>query len=203
MQGKGTVFKITRSGVLTTLYSFCAQSSCADGANPYGSLVQGADGNFYGTTAQGGTVNNGGTLFKITTGGSFTQLYAFCAPNHCSGEGVNPQDGLVQGTDGNFYGTTPSGGAEGVGVVFRLSVGLNPFVEVLLYAGKVGKTVKILGQGLTGTTAVAFNGTAANFSVKSNTYLTATVPTGATTGFVTVTTHGGALKSRKQFRVLQ
>jgi uncharacterized repeat protein (TIGR03803 family) len=202
MQGKGTVFKITRRGLLTTLYSFCAQSSCADGSNPYGSLVQGSDGNFYGTTAQGGTANNGGTVFRVTPGGSFTQLYAFCAPNDCSGEGVNPKDGLVQGTDGSFYGTTPSGGAEGVGVVFELSVGLGAFVEALPYAAKAAKTIKILGQGMTGTTTVSFNGTSASFSVKSDTYLTATVPAGATTGFVTVTTPSGPLKSNKQFRVL-
>jgi hypothetical protein len=67
--------------------------------------------------------------------------------------------------------------------------------------GKVGKTVEVLGQGFTGTTAVAFNGTAATFTAKSDTYLTTTVPSGATTGFVTVTTPSGTLTSNKQFRV--
>ncbi len=72
---------------------------------------------------------------------------------------------------------------------------------MLPYSGKVGKTVEFLGQGLTGTTAVSFNGTAASFSVLSDTYLTATVPSGAKTGFVTVTTAGGKLTSNKTFRV--
>jgi hypothetical protein len=81
-------------------------------------------------------------------------------------------------------------------------VGLGAFVEALPYAAKAAKTIKILGQGMTGTTTVSFNGTSASFSVKSDTYLTATVPAGATTGFVTVTTPSGPLKSNKQFRVL-
>jgi IPT/TIG domain-containing protein len=67
--------------------------------------------------------------------------------------------------------------------------------------GRVGKTVEVLGQGFTGTTAVSFNGTAATFNVWSDTYLQTTVPTGATTSFVTVTTPSGTLTSNKQFRV--
>jgi hypothetical protein len=65
----------------------------------------------------------------------------------------------------------------------------------------VGRTVKILGQGLTGTSAVSFNGISANFTVNSDTYLTTTVPSGAITGFVTVTTPSGTLTSNQQFRV--
>jgi uncharacterized repeat protein (TIGR03803 family) len=65
----GTVFKITSEGVLTTLYSFCTQTDCLDGLYPYAGLIEGADGNFYGTTAQGGT-NDGhaGTVFDYTEG---------------------------------------------------------------------------------------------------------------------------------------
>ena len=74
-------------------------------------------------------------------------------------------------------------------------------METLPTSGKVGKTVGILGQGFKGTTAVSFNGTAADFKVVSSSYLTATVPDGATTGFVTVTTPGGPLTSNKKFRV--
>jgi hypothetical protein len=68
-------------------------------------------------------------------------------------------------------------------------------------SGKVGWRVEILGQGFTGTTGVSFNGTAANFVVQSDTYLTATIPQGATTGFVSVTTPGGTLQSNVVFRV--
>src|SRR5271166_1836218 len=52
--GNGTVFKMTPNGALTTLYRFCSQNGCTDGAQPYAGLVQAANGNFYGTTYQGG-----------------------------------------------------------------------------------------------------------------------------------------------------
>jgi hypothetical protein len=86
-------------------------------------------------------------------------------------------------------------------VFFSFDVGLKPFVSFLPAAGKVGKIIGVLGQGFTGTTGVSFNGTPATFTVKSNTYLTAVVPNGATTGFVTVVTPLRGLKSNKKFRV--
>jgi uncharacterized repeat protein (TIGR03803 family) len=116
----GTVFKITTSGTLTSLYSFCAASHCTDGSVPTSGLVQGTDGNFYGTTIYGGA-NNSGTVFKITPTGTLTTLYSFsCSANGCP-NGAGPAAGLVQGTDGNFYGTTPGGGAYGGGTVFKIS----------------------------------------------------------------------------------
>ena len=123
----GTVFKITPAGALTTLYSFCAQANCADGAMPYAGLVRAPDGNFYGTTLGGGS-NNGcslgsgscGTVFKITPGGTLTTLYSFCAQPGCA-DGGNPYAGLVQGSDGNFYGTTFGRGANGYGTVFQIT----------------------------------------------------------------------------------
>jgi large repetitive protein len=88
-------------------------------------------------------------------------------------------------------------------VFYSLDIGLGPFISFVspLSSGKVGRTIQILGQGFTGTTAVSFNGTAASYTVKSDTFLTAIVPVGATTGFVTVKTPGGVLTSNKQFRV--
>ncbi len=118
----GTVFKITPAGALTTLYSFCAQANCADGAMPYAGLVRATDGNFYGTTFGRG-VNGYGTVFKITPAGALTSLYSFCSQMNCA-DGQYPQAGLVQATDGNFYGTTPEGGG-GVyhqgGTVFKIT----------------------------------------------------------------------------------
>jgi uncharacterized repeat protein (TIGR03803 family) len=73
------VFKIAPSGALTTLYNFCTQDECADGATPNASLVQGTDGSFYGTTVHGGANLVGGTVFKITAGGALTTLYSFCS----------------------------------------------------------------------------------------------------------------------------
>jgi uncharacterized repeat protein (TIGR03803 family) len=109
----GSAFKITTSGTLTLLYSFCSESNCTDGKRPAG-LVQSADGNFYGTTAYGGAndgcsygnENTCGTVFKITTSGTLTTLHSFDGI-----DGYLPGAGLVQATNGAFYGTTELGGA--------------------------------------------------------------------------------------------
>jgi uncharacterized repeat protein (TIGR03803 family) len=196
--GDGTVFKITPAGNLTTLYSFCSQTNCTDGANPYAGLVQATDGNFYGTTNKGGT-NNDGTVFEITPAGKLTTLHSFDGT-----DGANPY-GLVQATNGTFYGTTIyGGGAYNDGTVFSLSVGLGPFVETLPTSGKVDATVIILGNNLTGSTAVSFNGTpVASFRVNSTgSAIQTTVPAGATTGPVTVATPSDTLSSNISFRVM-
>lgn len=294
----GTVFKITPSGALTTMHSFDGN----DGALPSAALIQGIDGNFYGTTDSGGTGNcNGGscgTVFKITPAGIFTSLHSFdftdgerpVAPlmqasngayygttseggdagsKGCSGgcgtifkissggtfatvhkfffsDGGALQSGLVQATDGSLYGESPEGGTGygkifsltlprtlttvysfssssqggggtavvqltdgnlygtyGVpGAVFRLDMSLAPFIAFVLPTGKVGQTAQILGQGLTGSTVITFNGIpATTFSVVSDTYMTAVVPAGASTGPVVVSTPTGTLTSNKNFRI--
>ncbi len=110
--GCGTVFEITAAGKLTTLYTFCLKGgeNCSDGANPQAPLIQGTDGNFYGTTFSGGNANDGGTLFEITPAGHLTTLYSFCskAGQNCP-DGAGPT-GVIQGTDGKLYGTTAGGG---------------------------------------------------------------------------------------------
>jgi uncharacterized repeat protein (TIGR03803 family) len=294
--GCGTVFKISPSGTLTTLYSFCSQSGCTDGANPYAGLIQTHSGDLYGTTLSG--VSNGvcapsgcGTVFKITTSGALTTLHTFCLQDDCfldgalpyaglvqatngnlygttgfhttvfvitpggketgfasqgtstaglvqagrrlygtePGSGVDygygavfkitldgrltelhifegndgalPYAGLAQDTNGNFYGTTQEGGASDEGTVFRLSLGLGPFVETRPTSGKVGAVVEILGTNLTGATSVSFNGTAAVFQVAASSEITTAVPAGAKTGNVQVTTPRGTLTSNVQFHV--
>lgn len=196
----GTVFKMTMSGSLTTLHSFCAVNGCPDGANPVAPLIQATDGNFYGTTQFGGA-NNGGTVFRITPGGTQTTLYSFCAQAGCA-DGQSPYAGLFQGTDGNLYGTTYQGGAAGKGTVFKLSVGLGPFVEMLPVSAPAGNAVHILGTNLTGATSVSFNGTAAAFKVVSASEIITAVPPGATTGAVQVTIPSGKLSSNAAFQVL-
>ena len=199
--GGGTVFRITPAGTLTTLYNFCSQINCTDGAYPQGGLVQASDGQFYGTTSNGGDPAcfyyhvGCGTAFQITPGGTLTTLHIFE-----STDGMSPKDGLVQATDGNFYGATESGGT-GNGTVFSIATGLGPFVSFLHNPAKVGQTFGVLGQGLTGTSSVSFNGTPATFKVLKDTFLTAVVPTGATTVPVTVTTPSGVLTSNTVFRV--
>jgi uncharacterized repeat protein (TIGR03803 family) len=194
-EGCGTVFKLTPKGTLTTLYDFCAQANCVDGGFP-GSLLQATDGNFYGDTSSGGT-HGAGTLFEITPRGKLTTLYNFCSQSGC---GFVPS-GLIQATDGNFYGTTYEGGFAQWGTVFRLSTGRGPFVKTLPASGRVGAGIKILGTNLKGATAVSFNGTAAIFKVVSNSYITTTVPIGATTGRIHVTTPSGTLSSNVVFQV--
>jgi uncharacterized repeat protein (TIGR03803 family) len=126
--GCGTVFKITPSGTLTTLYNFCSQggSNCTDGKYPNAGLIQGTNGDFYGTASAGGancTAYGGcGTIFKIIPSGMLTTLYNFCSQggSNCT-DGAQPDAGLVQGTDGNFYGTTVSSGANNDGTAFSIT----------------------------------------------------------------------------------
>jgi uncharacterized repeat protein (TIGR03803 family) len=204
-QGWGTVFKITPTGMLTTLHSFCSRNLCADGGEPHAALVRGTDGNFYGTTFLGGANNSCslggcGTIFRLTPSGKLTTLYSFCPQIDCA-DGEYPWGAVVQHTNGNFYGTAAYGGPDGDGTAFQLSLGLGPFVSLVSTSGKVGTPIKILGQGLTGTTAVSFNGTPATFKVWADTYLAATVPSGATSGPVAVTTPTGTLTSNQEFRI--
>lgn len=196
----GTVFKITQTGTLTTLYSFCTQTDCPDGDYPYAALTLATDGTLYGTTSEGG-LSNHGTVFRITTGGALTTLHRFDGT-----DGSGTEAGLLESTNGNFYGITSFGGTSsnctlGCGTVFSLSTGLGPFVQTMPSLGKVGSAVIILGNALTGTTSVTFNGTATSFTVASSTEIKTTVPTGATSGKVQVTTPHGTLTSNVVFRV--
>jgi uncharacterized repeat protein (TIGR03803 family) len=100
---------------LTTLHSFAA--SATDGGSPEGALIQGADGNFYGTTYQGGTFRFG-TVFRMTADGAMTVLHPFAGG---SADGAHPRAGLVEAADGNFYGTTLGGGGSEMGTVFRMT----------------------------------------------------------------------------------
>jgi uncharacterized repeat protein (TIGR03803 family) len=211
----GTVFKITPEGGLTILYKFCSQADCPDGSGP-SPLTLGTDGNFYGTTGHGGADNNCdngcGTIFQITSDGILTTLHSFCVQSGCP-DGSYPM-AIMQGTDGNFYGITLTGGANdspscdwaadaGCGTVFRLSVGLQPFVRADPAAGKIGAKIRILGTSLTGATSVTFDGTAAQFTVKSKTLIIATVPSAAATGTVEVQLPNGTLSSNVPFIVLR
>lgn len=191
----GTVFKMSQGGTLTTLHAF---SGTEDGVNPVAGLVQGNDCNFYGITLEGGLgAEEDGTVFRITPSGALTTLINFNQAN-----GGFPEAALIQGTDGNLYGTTDEGGADNAGTAFKLFVGLEPFVATRPTLGRVGTSVIILGNNLTSTTAVTFNGTPATFTVVSSTEVTATVPAGATTGTLEVMTGTSTLDSNVAFRVL-
>ena len=184
--GHGTIFKLTTNGTFTSLYSFTGTN---DGANPYAGLVQGSDGNFYGTTSSGGT-NGYGTVFEFATNGTLTTLVSFGNTN-----GANPQAGLVQASDGNFYGTTSAGGAYtnlsglGYGTVFKL--GTNGTLTTLVsFNGTNGASPQAgLVQGVDGnfygtTTQGGTNGYGTVFQ------LSAIVPP---PGFLTVEETGATL----------
>jgi len=131
--GYGTVFRMTTNGAVTSLYSFGAtlgtNATAKDGSNPYASVVQGTDGAFYGTTVSGGTnvslFGSGyGTIFRITTNGTLTTLYSFGGVQDTNGyalDGANPQGGVVQGSDGGFYGATAYGGEGDFGTLYRIT----------------------------------------------------------------------------------
>ena len=115
--GNGSVYSLTPAGLATFLYNF--GTAVADGKEPFGSLLQGSDGNFYGVTIYGGA-NNTGTVYRMSPAGEVTYLSAF-GPAGMGGSGANPQAGLIQASDGNFYGTTQYGGTNNTGTVFQLS----------------------------------------------------------------------------------
>jgi len=199
--GCGTVFRITPAGVLISLHSF----EGTDGAGPIGAILEATDGNFYGTTSgvENGQLYNYGTVFRLTPDGIVDTLHTFD-----NADGADPRGGLLQATSGLFYGTTSFGGdftcnkKSGCGTVFSLDIGLTPFVSFVRGYGSVGQVRAILGQGFVGTTLVSFDGTPANFTVSADTLLLTTVPPGATTGYVTVSTPSGTLTSNKPFIVL-
>jgi uncharacterized repeat protein (TIGR03803 family) len=151
--GAGTVYELTSSGSLSTLYSF---SGGADGGNPWDTLATGTDGNFYGTTYYGGTAN-AGAIFKISPAGAFSSLCSMA-----SSIGADPIGGLLSGTNGNFYGTATAGGTNGYGAIFQVSSaglltnlhsfsnsdGANPWASVSL-----GNDGNLYGTTLAGGTA--------------------------------------------------
>jgi uncharacterized repeat protein (TIGR03803 family) len=194
--GDGTIFRMTPQNEVTILYTFDPRHSSHDGTLP-GYPIQATDGNLYGVTFSGGLYGYG-TIFRISLQGEYSQVYSFP-----STVGSEPQF-IMQDPSGTFYGSANVGSTDNYGSIFSLDMGLGPFITFVLPSGKVGQSAQILGQGLTGTTRVTFNGKAATkFSVVNDTYMTAVVPTGATTGRVVVTTPTGKLTSNVSFRILK
>ncbi len=126
--GGGIVFEVSANGAESVVYNFCEQANCADGSRPRAGLALDAKGNLYGTTYYGGA-NGQGVIFKLTPGGTETVLYSFCAQAGCA-DGSNPQAGVVVDANGNVYGTTVNGGANGKGTVFEVSAG---GIQIVLY----------------------------------------------------------------------
>jgi uncharacterized repeat protein (TIGR03803 family) len=193
--GCGTIFKLS-GGVISTLYAFSGNPT--DGGLAIAGLVEGTDGELYGSTSEGGH-DNSGTLYRISTSGQYQLFYSFVERFGHQVDGT-----LAQDTSGVFYGTTSTGGAYGEGSLYSLNMGLSPFIALVRYTGYIGRPVEILGQGLKGATAVTVNGVpATSFKIVSDTYMTAVIPAGATTGPVVVTTSTGTLTSNHNLRIVQ
>jgi uncharacterized repeat protein (TIGR03803 family) len=194
----GLVFRIKLDGTYTILHAFPDPRVPKDGITPCAGLLQATDGSLYGVTTEGGTSAYDGVIFRISPDGTYSIVHNFTQP-----EGRYPSSAPIQHTNGKIYGLTEHGGpVNSFGVVYSLDVGLGPFVKLVSTAGRVGQTGGILGQGLTGTTGVSMNGVSAAFRVVSDTFVTATIPSGATTGYVTVTTPSGILTSSQKLHVL-
>ena len=194
------LFELTSTGEYIVLNTFHGDTGW-----PFAGVLVGIDGNLYGTLP--GSVGYGsgdsGSVFSFTSSGQYTTLHTFfCCGNQLYSNEVERLP--IQATDGSFYGTTafgPGSDVPGPGTIYRLSVGLGPLVETVPTGGKVGSTILILGNNLTGTTSVTFNGVPASFTVESDTYIKATVPAGAATGVVSVLMPSGTLNSNPQFAV--
>jgi uncharacterized repeat protein (TIGR03803 family) len=191
--GYGTVFEITPQYQYYIVHSF----DTSHGNAPLFGVTLAGDGNLYGYGNEGGL--DDGTLFESTPKGAYTELFKF----QCCNEGYDPfWHPPFQGTDGLLYGTTLYGpGICCYGTIFTLENGISPLVQTVPTGGNAGQQVLILGNHLTGTFSVTFNGVPAKFIVKSDSYIRAAVPQGATTGTVSVVTPSGTLKSNPQFVV--
>src|SRR5439155_4317845 len=193
--GDGWVFRTSSAGATTKLHSFT--NFVGEGGRPKAGLVQGSDGNFYGTTASGGIANTG-TVFRITASGALTTLYSFLGGTN--GGFVNAP--LVQGVEGNFYGTTTYGGTFGAGTVFKLSAYLVPPASQLAkitvsQASRTNVAVTI--------TSVAGKGYQLQYRNALNSGNWSNVAGAATTGIggpITLTDPGGSLPTQRFYRVV-
>jgi uncharacterized repeat protein (TIGR03803 family) len=188
--GFGSVYQLTPGGQFTTIYSFTGGQSAYPEA-----LIQASDGNLYAASLGNGY----GQISRITTAGQYTLLHTMAG---ASGSCVCL---IIQGSDGVIYGTAGNNGPQGGGDVFALNLGLpKPAPQALSFtpaAGAAGKQVRIWGYSML-KASVSFDGVAATAVRNSGpNYVFATVPQGATTGPITVTTPGGTSTTQASFTV--
>ena len=211
--GAGVLFKMTSIGTYTVLYSFPSTGNQYSGTFPFGGLIQATDGLLYGTTGNAGGPWAWGAIYSFDpTTSTYTSLYSFDG----GADGGQPIGQVLQMTNGKFYGTTYVGGGNcstgewdgeivivgGCGTVWNYNIGAKAFINLQTSSGKVGSKVGVFGQGFSSSSVVKFNGvTATSVTRSGTTYLTATVPTGASNGFVTVKTGSTTLTSTQKFTV--
>ncbi len=189
--GNGTIYDVTAAGVVTDLYNISAAVNL-DG--DFNSMLQASNGNFYGASFGGGTGNMGG-LFELTSANVFT---SFLFTDQTT-TGSQPASPLMQHTNGTVFGSNSTGGTfPADGLFYSLNIGAPAFISLVtpMNAGKEGTQVGILGQGFSSSSVVKFGGTIATTkTVTGSTFIEATVPPGALTGKVTVTTGSTTLST--------
>ena len=194
----GVVFKMAAGGKYTLFHNFAEPT---DGSYSYTAMVQATDGNFYGTTNKYLQLTD--AIYKLTSKGVFSIVHQFDGTGSTLGTGL--ANGLVQNTNGVFYGATNASipGVSGNGTLYTLDIGAKPFAKLAATSGLVGDSIGIFGQGFDGSTVVKFDGVLASGVVHEGTaYITATIPAGALTGAVTVTTGATTLTGSQPFLVL-
>jgi uncharacterized repeat protein (TIGR03803 family) len=226
----GSLYNITTAGTFKTLYTFCASGACTDGSGPNTQLQQNTDGVFYGATNNGGDMSCGngigcGVVYSLNMGlAPFAKLVSKAGKENSLagilGQGFSKSSvvkfGGVEATKIALTGTTfinatvPAGALTGAVTITTGTTTLtaqqnfNVLPTATTFTpskGPVDTLVTITGTGLEQTTGVTFNGASATFTVVSDTEVTATVPTGATTGTIAVTTKGGSVTTTKKFTV--
>jgi uncharacterized repeat protein (TIGR03803 family) len=195
----GAIYSLKTNGTaLTDLFNI---NSSADGALEGNNLIQASDGNFYGASYNGGSGNQG-SFYELTSDNAFS--VDLLVNNTTTGVGVGPSTALMQHTNGILYGTTSSNGPSGLGAFLSFDIGASPFVALVgpVPAATEGTQVQILGQNFSSSSEVKFGGTAATtVTVTGTTFIETTVPTGALTGPITVTTSSGTLSTLVTFDV--
>ncbi len=194
--GSGTLYDVTTGGKVTDIYNFPSSLNFDESAN---NMIQASDGNLYGASYNGGTGASGG-LYELTSANVFSS-YSFASDSNMGG---SPKAPLVQTTSGIIYGSNSSGNALTGGALFELNIGAAPFISLVtpVYSGKVASTVGILGQGFSSKSVVEFGGTKATTTkLTGTTYILATVPTGALTGDITVTTGSTVLSTTASYKI--
>jgi len=141
----GTIFKMTPAGVLTVLVNFTGTTSTAYGSSCQAALIQASDTNLYGVTSTGGSGGGNGTVFKVTTGGTFTSLTSFTGTTGAV-LGATPLGAVVQAADGNLYGTTSAGGSGTFGTVFKITTA-GVFTNLFSFTGTTGSFLGSSPQG--------------------------------------------------------
>jgi uncharacterized repeat protein (TIGR03803 family) len=204
----GVIYEMTTAGkdvlVLHNINNSTegANGTGGNGADSENLLLQATDGNFYGANLGGGIGNEGG-LYQLTSTDAFSG-FLFGSLNPPT-DGTQPSGPLLQHTNGTIFGTANSNGpSEDDGTFFSLNIGASPFIKLVtpVYSGKEETQVGILGQGFGGSSVVKFGGTAATATERTGTtFILATVPSGALTGKVTVTTGSTTLSTSATYKI--